>query len=540
MAAAAERRARLVEAANALSSELSLAAVLQGLVAAAVETTGAEYGALGVLGDDGGIDDFITVGLSEQQRMAIGDIPRGRGILGLLIAEPHVIRLDDLSAHPASAGFPPNHPPMRTFLGAPVRARGRVFGNLYLTEKRGGGGFTEEDEADLLFLAAHAGTAISNARLYEESQRRGAWLDSLREIAGEILRDADPADTLRLLVTRARHLVDGDSAALSVPTADGQSLVVAAADGTGAEELDGMRLPLQGSISGEVFSRGVAAVFVDASTSGGFRPLVDKGRMGPTAFVPLRAREMTAGTLVVGRHPGRPRMTADDVALLESFADQAALVLAQDRARRERERLALVEDRERIAKDMHDGVIQSLFAVGMGLQGTAAIVSDERVAGRLTDAVGEIDHAISDLRSYIFGLRPAVLGAGLLDGVDRLAHDFEARTGVTTVAELDGIAAAALEPVADQVTQIVREALSNVGKHAGAQTCRVALRREADEIVVEVDDDGRGFDVGSAAPGMGLANLRQRALALGAVLEVRSSATEGTTLQLRIPDGSLG
>ena len=530
-----ERLARLRDAAATLGADLSLPIVLQRLVELAVEITGARYGALGVLGRDG-IQDFVTVGVTAEERAAIGDMPRGRGILGLLISEPQALRLANLTDHPASAGFPPNHPAMHSFLGVPVQSRGRVFGNLYLTEKQGAPGFTEADEEALIVLAHQAGTAIANARLYEESQRRGQWLDAVREIATGILGDATADSTLELVAARARTLLDGDVAAIASPAEDDGTLVVGAAAGDHAGELRGMRIPVEGSVSGSVVKSGSPAVLADATASANvYRPMVTVADMGPAVFVPLSARGRSAGTLVVSRHPGRPRFDDDDVVLLESFAAQASLVLEYGTARQERQRLGVIEERERIARDLHDGVIQSLFAVGMGLQGTAAIAADERVSDRIQEAIGEIDRAIGDLRGYIFDLRPEVARNRLSEALDQLAHDFEARSGVTTVADFDVSIEGTLEPHAVQVIQIVREALSNVAKHAGATTCRISMRRQDGYALVEIDDDGHGFDPDAPLrSGMGLPNLRARAETLGGELRVSSTAGQGTTVQVRL------
>jgi signal transduction histidine kinase len=368
----------LIEAGMILASELSLDAVLQRIVELAVEITDAHYGALGVLTPDGrAIEEFITVGVTPEERAAIGDPPVGHGVLGLLIEEVGPLRLPDIGADPRSVGFPPNHPPMRSFLGAPVVARGRVFGNIYLTEKRDAPEFTREDEAALIVLATQAGVAVENARLYVETQRQ----------------------------------------------------------------------------------------------------------------------------------------------------------------HRELERLSVLEDRERIAKELHDGVIQSLFAVGMGLQGTAALAQDEEIGRRVDDAVTEIDRSIRDLRNYIFGLRPGILADRQLDQALReLGAEFESRTGVVTVVDIDDRLAAELASRAGDLVQLTREALSNVGRHAKATTCRVSLRRgEGGLAVLEVDDDGTGFDPEVSPAGMGLSNLRDRVAALGGDLSIESTGGEGTTVRLTLP-----
>ena len=368
----------LIEAGLTLVSELDLDRVLEHIVELAMSITNARYGALGVLTEDRQqIERFITRGITQDERTVIGDIPVGHGMLGLLIEERRSMRIPDISKDPRSYGFPPNHPPMRSFLGAPVLALGKVFGTIYLTEKREADEFTQEDQAALEVLATQAGVAIENARLHEE--------------------------------------------------------------------------------------------------------------------------------------------------MLE----------AED----QRRRLEMLEERERIAKELHDGVIQALFAVGMGLQGTAGMSPDPETARRIESAVEEIDRAIRDLRNYIFGLRPGILADRRLDqALKKLAIEFQERSDVVTVVDVDATTASELAGRATDVVQLAREALSNVERHAAAQTCRVTLRRSPAGGVLEIDDDGVGFTAGAAdGPGMGLANLRSRVGSLGGEIEITSTPGEGTLVRATIP-----
>jgi signal transduction histidine kinase len=535
-----DRSARLLETGMALASELSLPLLLQRIVELAAEITGARYGALGVIGPDGDIADFLTTGITAEERAAIGPLPRGHGLLGALIHDARLLRLPEISGDLRSSGFPPDHPPMHSFLGAPVRARGQVFGNLYLTEKQGSPEFTTEDEEALITLATQAGIAIANARLYEESRLRERWLDAVRETTGAILAGADSDGVLRLVARWARELVDADLATIVVPGLAGEAMSITVAEGANAAELEGMPVPTEGSLAGEVIRTGRPLLLDDASTDArSYHPMVSSGQIGPSLFVPLSLRGAAFGTLAVANVVGRRRFNADDVRVVESFADQAALGLEYGRAQSELNRLSLVEERERIAKELHDGVIQSLFAVGLSLEGTAGIVVENRVAVRLQDAVAEIDHVISDLRNYIFGLRPHVLASsrGISEALDQIAHEFQTTAGVTTVVELDESLEGPLHDNAVHIVQITREALSNVGRHAEAQTCRVSLRRLGTGAVLEIDDDGRGFDVDAVARrgGMGLANLRSRAASIGAELEIASLAGEGTTVRVSLP-----
>ncbi|HJY32965.1 MAG TPA: GAF domain-containing sensor histidine kinase [Actinomycetota bacterium] len=368
---------RLIEAGMVLASELALDAVLQRIVELAVDLTGARYGALGVLTPDGrSIEEFITVGITPEERAALGDPPTGHGLLGVLTREERPLRIPDIGADPRSVGFPPNHPPMTSLLGARIIGRGTVFGNIYLTDKHGAEMFDEEDERVLVVLATQAAIAVENARLYDETERKG----------------------------------------------------------------------------------------------------------------------------------------------------------------RELQRLQVLEERERIGRELHDGVIQSLFALGMSLQGLASSSSDAEVARRLEAAVEDVDRAIRDLRNYIFGLRPGILADRQLDqALQELTTEFGARSGVVTVVDVDGEAASALASRAGEVVQLAREALSNASRHGRATTCRVSLRRGAAGIVLEIDDDGRGFDVDTTTWGMGLRNLRERTESLGSMLEIESTAGEGTTVRATFP-----
>lgn len=533
-----DRSAKLIEAGLALSSELSLSAVLQRIVDLAAELCDARYGALGVIGPTGAIDEFVTTGISPEDRRAIGDPPVGKGVLGLLIEEAKPIRIEDLTRDPRSVGVPPSHPQMHSFLGAPVEARGRVFGNIYLSEKRDLGGFTDEDERALVVLATQAGVAIENARLYEEGRRRERWLDAVREIATATLAGAGSDVALELVARRARELVRADLATITTPVAEGEGLQLQVADGAHADRLRGMRFQPEDSISGEVMRTGRAEVIEDTSVDHrALQPAVALGELGPAMLVPLQARGEAIGTLAVFNQLGGRLFSSEDLRLLETFADQAAVALEYAQAQKEIQRLAVLEDRERIAKELHDGVIQSLFAVGMGLEATGAIAEDEAMSDRIESAVAELDRVIRDLRNYIFGLRPGILADRQLDQALRhLIQDFQEKTGVVGVVELDGEIASELASRAADVIQMTRECLSNVGRHAGAATCRVSLRRDGDAAVLEIDDDGRGFDPSTPREGgQGLGNLRTRAASFGGAVAIDSIRGQGTTVRITIP-----
>jgi signal transduction histidine kinase len=529
-----ERKEVLLEVGLALASELSLPVVLQRIVELAVRVTDARYGALGVLGPEGTITKFVTTGISARERAAIGPLPTGQGILGVLMEEVRPLRLARISDDPRSVGFPANHPQMTSFLGAPVSARGRVFGNLYLAEKKAGVEFTEEDEADLVVLATQAGVAIANASIYEEAQHRQRWLDALRGITIALLAGTSREEVLRLICREARELAQADLATIVAPAADG-GLAVAAADGAHAAELLGLRVPRQGSVSGEVIRTGRPLVLTDAARDQrAYQPMVALGQMAPAVFMPLALRGEAFGILAVANTHG-PAFPPATVQLVETFAGQASVALDYSRARREAERIALVDERERIAEELHDGIIQSLFAVGMGLQ-AAAMLGNEEQRERIESAVTEIDRVIRDLRNYIFGLRPGILADRQLDQALRaLVEDFQSSSGVQATVEIDPAAAAELASKSPEIIQLLREALSNVSRHARASSCRVRLARDGRHAVLMVVDDGRGFDPKGVKRGQGLDNIQGRANRMGGTMRLTSAPGRGTRLHLRIP-----
>ena len=537
---AKDRRDRLLDSGLALASGLSLPTVLQRIIDLAVELANARYGALGVLGAKGRIRQFITAGLSDEERRAIGPLPVGQGILGALIHDPKPLRLRRITDDPRSIGFPPNHPPMGSFLGAPVIARGRTFGIIYLTEKQGAVEFDAEDEAALLVLATQAGVAIENIDLYEEGRRRERWLEAVRKIGDAILTGQDLEAVLKTVAHDARELAGAATSTIVVPGLEGDSetgLTVTIADGAYADELSGLRVPMDGSVSGDVMRSQQATVLADASTDPRtYQPMVRLGHLGPMVLVPLTVKGRAIGTLAVANPVGGAAFEEQEIRLVETFANQASVALEYARAQRDLQRLAVLDDRERIARELHDGVIQSLFAVGMGLQAAAQRSPDSEIASRVESAVGEIDRAIRDLRNYIFGLRPGLLAdRQLRQALDDLIADFSERSGVTTVADIDDGLAAELAPRSADLVQVTREALSNVGRHAQAATCRVSLFREEAQGVLQIEDDGQGFDAEAPQSGQGMLNLRERVKAMGGQFKIETVVGEGTTVRIALP-----
>ena len=527
----------LLEAGLTLASELSLPIVLQRIVDLAVEVTDARYGALGVIGAGAELVDFITTGISAKQRRAIGALPRGRGVLGLLIREPKLVRVRDIASHAASVGFPPNHPPMHSFLGAPVQALGKVYGNIYLAEKRGAREFGPEDERSLQVLATQAGVAIANASLYKTTLQRERWLEAQHEITTDILEGADASAILTSVAEHARDLAGAHAATILTTTSTPGQLVVAAAVGAFARQVIGQPVPAAKSISGAVMETGQPLHTDDASThSRGYQPIIRLGHVGPAIFVPLRVGGRATGTLMVANTKGGSRFDASTISLVETFADQASVAIGYGLAQADVRRLELMDERERIAKELHDGIIQSLFAVGMGLQGTALMTASPETAARIEGAVGELDRVIRDLRNYIFGLRPGILADRQLDQALReLGEDIQKRSSFRVEVQVDGEVAALISSRSHQIVQMTREALSNVARHAQAKHSVVRLARTGQTAVLTIEDDGVGFDVRIDSAGNGLRNMRERATAMGGSLRVSSKAGKGTNLRFTFP-----
>ncbi len=505
----------LLDAVSAISSDLDLTSVLTRIVAAAARLTDAEYGALGVLGSDGRLVEFLTTGIDEATRDLIGDLPTGDGILGVIIAEPKSLRLVDLAAHPRSVGFPANHPPMNTFLGMPVRIRGTVFGNLYLTEKRGGLPFTEQDEQLVEALARTAGLVIDNARTYGLSERRRRWLEATAEVGIGLQPPVLGMNALDKIVHTARA-VSGARATVLLATdaADGDATAADPADLDLVRELvDRVRDDLElgaASPPHRVQVRGVDAV-----------------------VVPVRAHLAPVIALAALFDQATPLVDAGERELLANFADQAALVLDRGQAVTDRQELALISDRERIARDLHDVVIQQLFATGLQLQGVASLAADPEVARRIDDTVSSLDDTIKAIRGTIFELEDKHRSS-LRSEIRSLVRDYVAVLGFRPTVSTDGpVDSAVPDHLHDQVLAVLREAMSNVARHALAESAEVELLVSAHELVLRVCDDGIGMPADPRESG--LRNARRRAADLGGALEVLAGSHRGTTLVWRVP-----
>jgi signal transduction histidine kinase len=534
--AAPDRLRGLLDAVLAIGQDLDLQAVLRRIIEAAVELVDAEYGALGVIGDGERLSQFVTVGLDDETYRQIGPLPRGHGILGLLIREPHPLRLDDLSQHDSSYGFPPHHPPMRTFLGVPVRVRDEVFGNLYLTEKRGGRTFDAEDEAVVHALATAAGIAVANARLYDEARQRERWLASSSDVTTQLLSGSDPDDVLELVVRHARDLSDAELALLALPS-DDNNLLIEMSDGKAAAELRGRVVPVDGTLLGDVYRLGeplaVGAVSSDERAQA-LRSL--PVQLDAAMFVPLGSVGQTRGVLCVANRAGARRFGDRDVRILEAFAGQAAIALELAQRRRDAERLSVYADRDRIARDLHDLVIQRLFATGMQLEGATRFIDQPEASDRVRRAVDDLDATIREIRSTIYALQSPDLGTAnsLRSRMLAVVEETSATLGFSPSVRLDGLVDTRVpEGVGEHLLAVLRESLTNIARHANAKAAEVHLSVDERLLTLTVRDNGQGLPADGRRSG--LRNLADRATALGGGFTAATAPEGGTEVVWTVP-----
>jgi signal transduction histidine kinase len=535
-----DRMRGLLDAVLAVASGLELDATLRRIVQAAVDLVDARYGALGVLGHTGGISRFVYVGIDEETRAGMGHPPQGKGLLGELIVNPRPLRVANLAEHPASVGLPANHPPMRSFLGVPVRMRDSVYGNLYLTEKHGGGGFTPDDEVVLEALAAAAGIAVENAQLYEQGRVREQWLEAAAEIRTGLLTGATAEDALGLIARRSVELSRSHGACVVLgPEPETGRYRLTALHGSAVAapdddpEVDRV-LDDPGPVVGPVVADGGPVVVDRVAEMFPGSPVL-AGPCGPAAVAPLRSGVQVTGALVVVRRPGAAPYRPDELPLIVSFAEQAALVVDLAEKNRVQRELDVFADRDRIARDLHDHVIQRLFATGMSLQSTLRRTGEPAVQQRLQHAVDELDQTVREIRTAIFDLHLPVAGSGV--GLRRRLLDITAATvegsavspAVRVAGPVDSLVGA---EIGEHAEAVVREALSNVVRHARASTVTITVDA-GDELVIDVRDDGVGID--PAAARSGLRNLERRAEDCGGRLTIDTPPDGGTLLRWRVP-----
>jgi signal transduction histidine kinase len=502
----------LLRANQAIVQQLDLPTVLRRIVDVAVELVGAQYGALGVVSPHGGLEQFITVGMTEEQIARMPHPPEGHGLLGAILDDPRSIRLEHMQSDSRSAGFPSGHPPMDSFLGVPVRVRDRVFGNLYLTNSRTGK-FSADDEELVTALAATAGFAIDNARLYAETQRRQHWSAASAEITATLL-SSDRTDAVSLLASRVLELAGGDIVRVALPSEDPTKLVISTARGVDEDEVEGTRVPLEGSIWGSVLE-GKQPRLVDESE---MRESAGDGDslLGPTMALPLFGSGRPLGVLVVSRIAGRPRFTPADLELAADFAGQASLAMELATAKADQQRMVLLEDRGRIARDLHDHVIQQLFGTGLELQSVVGALPPGPTADRVDHAVAGLDTAISQIRTAIFALssseteRQDTFRHRVIDVVNEVAAGLPRTPHVAFSGPVD---LAVTGGLADDAIAVIRESLTNVVKHAAADQASVTIAVTDGLVEITIVDDGLGAKPSTRRSG--LANLEARARAHG-------------------------
>ena len=531
----------LVDAALAITSKLSLDALLQRLVEAAAELTGARYAALGVIDRSGsGLERFLTTGIDPETHEAIGDLPRGRGILGVLIRDTTPLRLSDLTQDPRSVGFPPNHPPMRTFLGVPVLLRGTAYGNLYLTEKAGGEEFTEEDEELVGLLAGQAAVAIENARLYEAATNWSRQLESLNEVGNALATETDLERLLDLVARRLRELLDARFVGVLLPSGPDE-LRFAAAAGDGAEQLVGRTMRRSGSKAGRVLERARSERIDSLLDDLDVDHEVTRGIAARSGlWVPLLVRGQAIGVVVAHDKVGADaRFSETDLRVAEAFAVRAAVAvdlserIARDALRRVVD--AQEQERRRLARELHDETGQALTSILLGLKALEETLATDEARAAAAELRGLVVATLQDVRGLAVELRPSALDDfGLAAALDRLTKSFAEQTGIA----VDFEAALADQRLPGEVEtalyRVVQESLTNVVKHAQASRVSVLLTRGGGSVKAVIEDDGRGMSDG-ADGGFGLLGMRERLALVGGRLEIESSPGAGTTIAAEVP-----
>jgi signal transduction histidine kinase len=503
-----ERSTRFIDALVGISTGLELRATLERILMAAVETVDAGYGALAVLDESGtGMNEFLHVGVADETAASLGHTPRGEGVLGFVMSHPEPLRLANLRSHPSSIGFPPGHPPMQTFVGVPVVIRDEVFGNLYLTEKRDGGEFTADDERLLVSLASAAAVAIDNARLYEASQKRERWQRALAEVAQAGLEGRLVTGLLSVIAAEARTLVDADAVMIALADDDGDIVV---------EHIDG--------------DTSLVALSVGDVVAG----TVLRDSAATEITVPMLGQDAHPGIVTVAWRGTAPWDQAQTLDMVTTFVEQAGLILLLTQSRQEQERLAIFEERDRIARDLHDLVIQRIFAAGLVLQG--ALRADDQQA-RIAEVIGSLDEVIREIRRTIFTLENESDDRRVQTRILREIDEVSSGLGFTPHVDLDGPLDTLVDSVtADHLVAVLREGLTNVVKHADATSASVRVHVDAHEVQLTVMDDGVGID--STDRRSGLANIQSRAGELGGSFEIgQASQTGGTRLMWRAPLG---
>jgi two-component system sensor histidine kinase DevS len=543
-----EQLAALNDAGMSLASELSLAAVLQKVVDLSRNVVQARYGALGVLDAEGQIGEFVTSGITAHERARIGQPPRGKGLLGLMMREGKPLRIVDIASDPRSAGFPPHHPDMRSLLGVPIIYKGRTIGDLYLTDKHGSEEFSQEDQDALSLFAAQAAIAIENARLYDEERRRAQEWKSLFELGEQVASSLDLEALLTTVVERARDLLNADNAMLSLISPAGDELVVRASVGLQTEAMRNLHWHVDDFIKGGVEAAEVPVIVRsypdDPQVSQ--PPLAAAIEEGVGSFVAARfeAKGKVLGVLNVGNLRPTP-FTQRDGELLQSFANLAAIAVENASLYEKTQDLAVLEERQRIGMELHDGVIQSIYAVGLNLEDCAEEVhaNPTEVRSRLDKGISDLNRVIQEIRAYIYDLRPGVVSrGGVSEALRELLREVKVNTLMETELAVEGEMPVLSEEQSTNLIRIAQEALTNVKKHAQASAVRARLHTEDGLLRLTIADNGQGFDPDQpmTPAQQGLRNMSERARALGGNLCVESADGKGTSLEVTVPLSEAG
>ncbi|MDJ0350108.1 GAF domain-containing sensor histidine kinase [Cryobacterium sp. PH29-G1] len=537
-----DRMRGLLDAVVSVAEDLSLEAVLERVVTAACQLVQARYGALGVIGSDQALSHFVTVGFDEETVHRIGPLPVGHGVLGLLIRKPHPIRLHDLHDHPDSFGFPAHHPPMKSFLGVPVRVRDTVFGNLYLTEKMGGGDFTDEDQELAVALAAAAGVTIENARLYDEARARGRWLEAVAAMSRDLLRPDDGENGLDVVAERVLAASGADLAVIGFPTDDSLYCAAAAGATTGssgtAAGLVGTTVLLQTDVLRELQETGRSLSLATPplqSTDAAPESAAPWSQLGSTLIAALGPAGAGQGVILLSRAPASAAYSVTDVEMSAVFGAQVSLALELASVHRMREEQAVLGDRDRIARDLHDLVIQRLFAAGLSMQSLRRFTNDPIALERINAVTTELDDTIRELRDTIYSLRgmaqdTGTLSSRILGVIKEGAQSMPFAPRIRLSGPIDS-------PLADDLSSsllaVLSEGLSNAARHSQASSIDISVDAQLDRIKVVIADNGCGFNKPTRRSG--LDNLKERAALLGGKFSVRSTPGEGTRLRWSVP-----
>jgi signal transduction histidine kinase len=536
--AARDQMEQLLRVIVEIGSDLDLDATLRRIVRSARDLTSAPYGALAIRDSGGTLISFVHQGIDAKRAHQIGPLPVGKGVLSISLLDTPALRLNDLTKHPAAVGFPDQHPPMQAFLGVPITIRGTVFGSLYLAHDDPARTFSEPDELAARALAFAAAVAIDNAQVFERERASVKWLDASREITTALLSNVEPSRSpLQLIAERACALTEAEQAIVLVPvdadlTIDEiDTLVVSAAVGRNAAEVLGQRVPVDGSTSGSVFRSGTP--LITEALSYPIHAFTDVGQR-PAIVMPLRTHDEVAGVIAVARSADQPPFDSDYLDLVSDFATHAALALMLASGREHARQLTIVAERERIAHDLHDHVIQRLFAAGMDLQGTVARVRSSEISDRLNRTLDDLQTIIEEIRTTIFQLKsPLGTDGDFRNRIQRVVADLTENRDIATTVRMHGPMAAVEGELAEHAEAVTAEAVSNAVRHSGASRLNVEVRVD-DMLTVDISDNGRGIPVDNSRSS-GLANMSYRAVQVGGSCEISRPSEGGTRVRWTAP-----